>query len=68
MNVLYKGVDISSHNSINWSKVDPKEIDFVIIRAGYGFSTQDKQFKTNIENAIKKGIPEIGRASCRERV
>ena len=57
MNVLYKGVDISSHNSINWSKVDPKEIDFVIIRAGYGFSTQDKQFKTNIENAIKKGIP-----------
>ena len=57
MNVLYKGVDISSHNSINWSKVDPKEIDFVIIRAGYGFNTQDKQFKTNIENAIKKGIP-----------
>ena len=54
MNVLYKGVDISSHNSINWSKVDPKEIDFVIIRAGYGFNTQDKQFKTNIENAIKK--------------
>lgn len=57
MNVLYKGVDISSHNSINWNKVDPKEIDFVIIRAGYGFSTQDKQFKINIENAIKKGIP-----------
>ena len=57
MNVLYKGVDISSHNSINWNKVDPKEIDFVIIRAGYGFNTQDKQFKINIENAIKKGIP-----------
>ena len=57
MNVIYKGVDISSHNSINWNKVDPKEIDFVIIRAGYGFNTQDKQFKTNIENAIKKGIP-----------
>lgn len=57
MTILYKGVDISSHNSINWNKVDPKEIDFVIIRAGYGFSTQDKQFKTNIENAIKKGIP-----------
>lgn len=57
MNVLYKGVDISSHNFINWNKVDPKEIDFVIIRAGYGFNTQDKQFKINIENAIKKGIP-----------
>ena len=29
MDVLYKGVDISAHNSINWSKVNPKEIDFV---------------------------------------
>lgn len=57
MKMLAKGVDISAHNSINWSKVDPKEIDFVIIRAGYGFNTQDKQFKTNIENAIKLGIP-----------
>ena len=57
MNVLYKGVDISSHNSINWNKVDSKELDFIIIRAGYGFSTQDKQFKTNIENAIRLGIP-----------
>ena len=56
MEILYKGVDISKHNSINWNKVDKSEIDFVIIRAGYGFKTQDMQFKTNIENAIKLGL------------
>ena len=56
MNVIYKGVDISSHNSITWSKVNPKEIDFVMIRAGYGFKTEDKSFRTNIENAIRPGL------------
>ena len=56
MEILYKGVDISKHNSINWNKVNKSEIDFVIIRAGYGFNTQDTQFKTNIENAIKLGL------------
>lgn len=57
MKILYKGIDISAHNGkINWSKINKKEIDFVIIRAGYGFSTVDKYFKTNIENAIKLGL------------
>ena len=56
MNVIYKGVDISSHNSNTWSKVNPKEIDFVMIRAGYGFKTEDKSFRTNIENSIKLGL------------
>lgn len=57
MTPLYKGVDISKHNSINWSKVNKDELDFIIIRAGYGFKTEDTQFKTNIENAIRLGIP-----------
>ena len=56
MTILYKGVDISSHNFITWSKVNPKEIDFVMIRAGYGFKTEDKSFRTNIENAIRLGL------------
>ena len=56
MTILYKGVDISSHNSITWSKVNSKEIDFVMIRAGYGFKTEDKSFRTNIENAIRLGL------------
>ena len=29
MEILYKGVDISKHNSINWNKVNAKEIDFI---------------------------------------
>ena len=29
MEILYKGVDIYSHNAIIWSKVNPKEIDFI---------------------------------------
>lgn len=56
MNVLYKGVDVSKHNSINWNKVNPKEIDFVIIRAGFGFNTEDPTFRANIENAVRLGL------------
>lgn len=56
MNVIYKGADISKYNSINWDKVNPEEMNFVIIRAGYGFKTQDPTFKTNIENAIRLGL------------
>lgn len=56
MTILCKGVDISSHNSITWNKVNPKEINFVMIRAGYGFKTEDKSFRTNIENAIRLGL------------
>ena len=43
MEVLYKGVDISKYQSINWNKVNLNEIDFVIIRAGLGFKTEDKE-------------------------
>ena len=57
MDILYKGVDISKYQSINWNKVNLNEIDFVIIRAGLGFKTEDKMFKSHIENAIKLGIP-----------
>ena len=55
--VLFKGVDISNHNSIDWTKVTKsKDLDFVIIRAGYGKNTVDAKFRVNIENAIKKGL------------
>ena len=57
MKTLYKGIDVSNHNDrINWSKIDKNEVQFVMIRAGYGFSTVDFQFKANIEGAIKAGI------------
>ena len=42
---MLKGIDISVHNgNIDWSKA-AKEIDFVILRAGYGTSTKDKRFE-----------------------
>lgn len=48
MSVLY-GVDVSEHNGfIEWTKVrDSKKVDFVMIRAGYGQGTVDKQFHKN---------------------
>ena len=55
---IAKGCDISKHNgTINWDVVDTDEIQFVIIRAGFGFSTKDPMFETYIKGAIKRNIP-----------
>ena len=54
-----KGIDISSHNGkVNFEQVKQDGIDFVIIRAGYGKSTtqKDTYFETNYENAVKSGL------------
>lgn len=57
MNILFKGFDVSKHNGkINWDKINKNEVQFVIIRAGFGVSTVDSQFKSNIEGAIKAGV------------
>ena len=50
-----KGIDVSKHQRvINWDKVKP-QIDFAIIRCGYGSdmaSQDDIKFKANIFNRI----------------
>ena len=55
-----KGIDISSHQGIiNWSKVKG-QIDFSIIRLGYGdniASQDDKQFRNNVNGCIANNIP-----------
>ncbi len=57
MELIAKGVDISKHNgNINWNRVKKTEVNFVIIRAGFGVNTVDPMFKTYIENAIKCGL------------
>lgn len=57
MNILCKGIDVSKHNGkIDWTKVNKNDVQFVIIRAGFGFSTVDPQFRVNIEGAIKAGL------------
>lgn len=51
-----KGIDVSYHNGIiDWKKVK-QSVDFVIIRAGYGKSTMDKQFINNICRAHTTGL------------
>ena len=57
LNILEKGIDVSKWNgSINWNKVKSSGIDYVIIRAGYGTSTVDPNFKSNIEGASAAGL------------
>ena len=55
-----KGIDVSSHQGIiNWDKVK-NQIDFAIIRLGYGdniTSQDDKQFFNNVNGCIANNIP-----------
>ncbi len=52
-----KGIDVSYHQgAIDWKKVAKTDIEFVIIRAGYGKSTVDKKFLDNIKGAIGAGL------------
>ena len=57
---MFKGIDISKHNgTINWSKVK-NNIDFAIIRCGYGMdqtNQDDEQYTNNIRDCIENGIP-----------
>lgn len=58
----FKGIDVSSYQgNVDWYKV-AKEVDFVIIRSGFGnvMSQKDNKFDTYINGAIKAGIKNIG--------
>ena len=51
------GLDISKWNgNVDWKAVKEANIDFVIIRAGYGTGYVDPYFKKNIESAIKNDL------------
>lgn len=55
-----KGIDVSSYQgNIDWAKVK-SQIDFAIIRCGYGddiTSQDDNQFLNNVNGCISNGIP-----------
>lgn len=52
------GIDVSKHQgTINWTKVKAAGIQFAIIRAGYGRNNIDAQFKRNISECNRLGIP-----------
>ena len=56
-NISILGIDISKWNGeIDWKAIKKANIDFVIIRAGYGTGYVDPYFKINIENAIKNDL------------
>jgi GH25 family lysozyme M1 (1,4-beta-N-acetylmuramidase) len=57
MNVKYRLIDVSAHNgNIDFKKVKSAGIDGVIIRGGYGVSTTDKNFHTNVKHALANGL------------
>ena len=57
---ILRGIDISEHQgNIDWEKVK-NEVDFVIIRCGYGVddvTQDDRYFLQNIEACKRLGIP-----------
>jgi GH25 family lysozyme M1 (1,4-beta-N-acetylmuramidase) len=56
---MTKVIDVSVHNTVtDWSKVKSQGIDGVIIRAGYGkaSSQKDKMFETHYKNASAAGL------------
>jgi GH25 family lysozyme M1 (1,4-beta-N-acetylmuramidase) len=49
------GFDVSKHNgTIDWGKVDAADVDFALIRAGYGndISQKDPKFDENMQGAL----------------
>lgn len=50
---MLKGIDISKYQNVDWESV--KNIDFVIIRAGYGMETVDPKFKSHTKAALSGG-------------
>lgn len=56
-----KVIDVSEHNGeINWEKVKQSDVDFAILRIGYGnnaTSQDDKRWKYNVSECSRLGIP-----------
>lgn len=53
-----KGIDVSQwQGTIDWKKVKAAGIEFAMIRAGYGQNNIDPQFKRNISECNRLGIP-----------
>lgn len=53
-----KGIDVSKHNgTIDWEKVKADGVAFAMIRAGFGKNNIDEQFKRNITECNRLGIP-----------
>lgn len=58
MTITANGIDVSSHQGrIDWERVKAAGVQFAIIRAGYGLTHVDPQFKRNAAECNRLGIP-----------
>ena len=59
--VVAKGIDVSEHNGlIDWGKVKNTDVNYAIIRCGYGDNLayqDDKQWSNNVSECERLGIP-----------
>lgn len=54
---MKKGIDVSEHQgNVNFASVKAAGIEFAMIRAGYGWTTQDKKFEQNVNGFLSAGI------------
>lgn len=58
---ICKGIDVSYHNgTIDWKKVKQAEVEYAIIRCGYGTNDKnqdDKKWEENVKGCIDNNIP-----------
>ena len=58
---ISKGIDVSYHNgTIDWKKVKQSEVEYAIIRCGYGTndkSQDDKKWEENVRGCTDNNIP-----------
>lgn len=58
---ISKAIDVSEHNKkIDWERVKESDVDFVILRVGYGNdlkSQDDKYWEYNVSECTRLGIP-----------
>jgi GH25 family lysozyme M1 (1,4-beta-N-acetylmuramidase) len=55
---MKKGIDVSEHNgNIDFAAVKAEGVEFAMLRAGYGWTYQDKKFEQNVNGFLSAGIP-----------
>ena len=58
---ICKGIDVSYHNgTIDWKRVKQSEVEYAIIRCGYGTNEKnqdDKKWEENVKGCIDNNIP-----------
>lgn len=53
-----RGLDVSKfQGTVDWNQVKAAGYEFAMIRAGFGFNTVDEQFRRNISECNRVGIP-----------